>query len=253
MSKAPKPNTTDRQRKKEKRGKTTMLNTIDRRKAYYIVLDTEACNTNVDDMKSSLVYDLGYAIIDKKGNVYKTRNLVIRDIYKDEEELMKTAYYADKLPQYEEELLNGVRTMTTLAKARKLLKSDCEEYNVKAIIAHNAGFDCRALNTTLRYLTGSKVRYFYPYGMALWDSLKMANDTICKQKTYKKFCLANGYMTNHKTPRVKATAEVLYRYITGNNTFIEKHTGLEDVMIEKEIFVKCLAQHKKMRKELFKA
>lgn len=231
-----------------------MLNTTkkDNRKNYYIVLDTEACNTDVDDMRSSLVYDLGYAIVDKQGNVYKTRNLVIKDIYKDEEELMKSAYYASKLPQYEEELEDGTRKMVTLATARNLLKADCEEYNVKAIIAHNAGFDCRALNTTIRYLTGSKVRYFYPYGVELWDSLKMANDTICKQKTYINFCKENGYMTAHKTPKPRATAEILYRYITGNDAFIEKHTGLEDVMIEKEIFAKCIRQHKKMRKELFK-
>lgn len=226
--------------------------TKDNRKNYYIVLDTEACNTDVDDMRSSLVYDLGYAIVDKQGNVYKTRNLVIKDIYKDEEELMKSAYYASKLPQYEEELEDGTRKMVTLATARKFLKADCEEYDIKAIIAHNAGFDCRALNTTVRYLTGSKVRYFYPYGVALWDTLKMASDTICKQKTYIKFCKENGYMTAHKTPRPRATAEILYRYITGNDAFTEKHTGLEDVMIEKEIFAKCIRQHKKMRKELFK-
>lgn len=231
-----------------------MLNTTkkDNRKNYYIVLDTEACNTNTDKrMSSSLVYDLGYAIIDKEGNVYKTRNLVIKDIYRDEEELMKSAYYADKLPQYEEELEDGTRKMVTLYTAKKLLMDDCKEYDVKAIVAHHGDFDCRALNNTVRYLTGSKVRYFYPYGVALWDSEKMAKSTICKQKTYIKFCKENGYMTKHKTPQVRATAEILYRYITGNDTFIEKHTGLEDVMIEKEIFTKCIRQHKKMKKLLY--
>lgn len=224
---------------------------LDKRKSYYIVLDTEACNTNVDDMKSSLVYDLGYAIVDKEANVYLTRNLVIADIYCGEATLMASSYYADKLPRYEEELMNGKRTLATLNMAKNILKKDCEDYNIKAIIAHNAGFDCRALNTTLRYLTGSKYRYFYPYGVELWDSLKMANDTICKQKTYIKYCEENGYMTNHKIPRPRATAEILYRYITGDDTFKEDHTGLEDVMIEKEIFAKCVRQHKKMRKLLY--
>jgi hypothetical protein len=58
-------------------------------------------------------------------------------------------------------------------------------------------------------------------------------------------------MTNHATPRPRATAEILYRYISGEDNFIESHTGLEDVMIEKEIFAKCMAQHKPMRKKLF--
>jgi hypothetical protein len=47
------------------------------------------------------------------------------------------------------------------------------------------------------------------------------------------------------------TAEVLYRFITKDNDFVESHTGLEDVMIEKEILAYCYRQHKKMKKELF--
>ena len=80
----------------------------------------------------------------------------------------------------------------------------------------------------------------------------MAKDTICKQKKYIKFCEENGYMTKHKTPRPQTKAEVVYKYITGNNNFIESHTGLEDVMIEIEIMKKCFKTHKKMRKALFK-
>ena len=223
------------------------------KKNYYIVLDTEACNTNTDkNMTDSLVYDLGYAIVDKKGNVYKTRNLAIKDIYRDEPDLMQSAYYADKLPSYEVDILNGVRDMVTLYTARKMLQEDCEEYNVKAIIAHNGYFDRRALNNTVRYITNSRVKYFYPKGVELWDSQKMAHDTICKQKTYRRWCIENGYMTNHKTPRVKESAEVLYRYISNDDEFVEEHTGLADVMIEKEIFARCMAQHKAMTKNLFK-
>ena len=75
----------------------------------------------------------------------------------------------------------------------------------------------------------------------------MAADTICKQKLYIQFCQENGYMTKHKRPRPQMKAEVIYKYITHNTDFEESHTGLEDVLIEKEIFAKCFAQHKKMR------
>ena len=125
------------------------------------------------------------------------------------------------------------------------------KYETNIVIAHNAGFDNRATNNTQRYLTKSKYRYFFPYGTEIWDTLKMANDTICKQKTYIRWCERNGYMTNHSKPRPRATAEILYRYISGNEDFIESHTGLEDVMIEKEIFAHCMRQHKPMRKKLF--
>jgi hypothetical protein len=50
---------------------------------------------------------------------------------------------------------------------------------------------------------------------------------------------------------VQVKAEVLYRFISGDNDFIESHTGLEDVLIEKEIFAYCVKQKKAMRRNLF--
>jgi hypothetical protein len=47
-------------------------------------------------------------------------------------------------------------------------------------------------------------------------------------------------MTNHSTPRPRKTAEILWRFLTGNNEFEEQHTGWEDVKIESEIFMECL-------------
>jgi hypothetical protein len=74
----------------------------------------------------------------------------------------------------------------------------------------------------------------------------MANDTICKQSNYRRFCEENGYMTNHKTPQVRKTAEILWRFLTNDNDFEESHTGLEDVQIEAQIFAECVRRHKKM-------
>ena len=47
----------------------------------------------------------------------------------------------------------------------------CEKYNVKAIMAHNMRFDYNATQTTQRYLTKSKYRWFLPYGIELWVCL----------------------------------------------------------------------------------
>lgn len=222
---------------------------IDRRKTYYMTIDTETANTRKDDMKDAMTYDLGLAIHDKHGNIYETRSLVIADIYCGEREMMRTAYYAEKLPKYEEALKAGTRQMVGIYTARNIVKELCEKYKVKAIIAHNSRFDYNALNQTIRYVTKSRTRYFLPYGVPVYDSLKMARDTICKQKNYRKFCEQNGYLT----PRgqLKSTAEVLYRYIAGAHDFTEEHQGLDDVLIEVAITAKCFAQHKPMRKLLF--
>lgn len=226
---------------------------IDKRKNYYIVLDVEGQGdaTRKPHADTALIYDIGMAVVDKKGNTYETRSLVIYDTFVLEKDLMKSAYYAKKFPQYYKDLDNGTREMVTIFTAKKELANLCKDYGVKAIMAHNARYDYNGLNDTLRYITKSKLRWFFPYGIEIWDTQKMAHDTICKQKTYIKWCETNGYMTKHKKPRPQEKAEVLYKYISGDNTFIESHTGLEDVMIEKEIFAKCIRQHKPMRKLLF--
>lgn len=218
---------------------------MDKRKSYYLTIDTETANTLEDPM----MYDLGGAIHDRKGNVEETFSFIIYDVFCADRKLFDTAYYAEKRPMYEAQLALGLRKIVSIFTARAYITNLCKKYNVKAIIAHNARFDYRSTNYTLRYVTKSKMRYFLPCGIPLWDTLKMAQDTICKQKTYERFCKKNGYCM--KSGKVRATAEILYKYISGDNDFTEDHTGLEDVLIEKEIFAKCMAQHKKMRKDVW--
>lgn len=226
---------------------------IDRRRTYLIMGDTETCNTRMEngklDMRDVLVYDFGFAVCDKQGRVYEKHSFIIKEIFFGMKDLMKTSYYADKLPQYYEEIRNGKRKVVSLYEARQILANVMKEYNTNIFVAHNARFDDNALKVTERYTTKSKYRYFLPFGTEVWDTMKMASDTICKQKTYKKFCEENGYLT--KKGQVRKTAEILYRYITKNNDFTESHTGLEDVMIEKEILAHCFRQHKAMRKKLY--
>lgn len=219
---------------------------IDRRKNYYLTIDTETAN-GLDD---PIVYDIGGAVHDKKGNVLETFSFIIYETFVELKDLMQTAYYAEKIPQYEKDLKAGVHKIVRYATARNHIKDLCEKYNIKAIIAHNARFDYRATTTTQRYLTASKYRYFLPYGVEVWDTLKMVQSTVAKQKSYLQWCKENGFMVNLTRPRM--TAEVLYRYLIGDTEYIESHTGLRDVLIEKEIFAWCMRQHKKMNKKLWK-
>lgn len=218
---------------------------IDKRKSYYLTIDTETAN-GLDD---ALVYDIGGAIHDKKGNVLESFSFIIYEVFVGMKDLMKSAYYANKIPMYEDDLRAGTRKMVQYLTAKKHIAELCKKYNVRAIIAHNARFDYRATNTTQRYLTCSKYRYFLPYGIEVWDTLKMVKSTVAKQKSYLRWCEENGFMVNANRPRM--TAEILYKYMTGNIEYAECHTGLEDVLIEKEIFVWCMRQHKKTEKKLW--
>jgi hypothetical protein len=219
---------------------------IDRRKKYIAVVDTETANS----IEDALVYDIGWAIVDKRGNVYLTRSYLISDIFCEERDLMQTAYYAEKIPMYLADVREGKRKIISFRMARQIFISDCKRYNCNTACAHNARFDNNALNTTQRFLTGSKYRYFFPYGMEIWDTMKMAQDLICPMPTYKRFCEAHeGFTLKNGNPR--KTAEILYKFIIKNPEFTEAHTGLEDVLIEKEILAYCIKQHKKMRKGLW--
>ena len=215
-------------------------------KKYYLVIDTET-----KGIDNPLIYDIGGAIIDRYGNVYHTFSFVIKEMWHDNWELLKTAYFANKLPNYLKELLEEKRELITYRQAKEYIAKLCEQYNVKAIMAHNAIFDYKATRHTQKFLTDGKYSTFLPYGIEIWDTMKMAQDVIATKKSYIKFCEENGYMTQHSIPRVQVKAEVLYRYISGNNDFIESHTGLEDVLIEKEIFAYCVKQKKAMRRALF--
>ena len=201
----------------------------------FMVFDTETTN----DIDCPLTYDLGFAVIDKFGKIYEQHSFVVADIFLDKE-LMQSAFFADKIPMYWEQIKNGTRTLTSFYNIRKALVSVMEKYNTKIVIAHNARFDYISTATTQRYLTKSKYRYFFPYGTEIWDTLKMAREVLKADEEYENFCYENNYLTKRGCRRY--TAEILYRFFTNDNDFVESHTGLEDVMIEKVIFTECLAR-----------
>lgn len=225
----------------------------DKRIKYMLVIDTETCPLDKESEAvtptNMFVYDVGWAVVDKRGKVYRARSFVNADIFLDEKELMKSSYYAKKIPRYWEDIKSGDRILTTFFNIKRTLWEDIAEYNITEVYAHNMRFDYGTLNNTQRWLTKSKYRSFFPKEVIICDTLKMARDVIGKMPTYRTFCQENGYLT--KRNQLRFTAEILYRYISGNNDFVESHTGLEDVMIEKEILAYCYKQHKKMRKKLW--
>lgn len=222
---------------------------------FIIGIDTETSNSLISDenkldLSQSLVYDVGWSVLDKKGRPFLKRSYVVAEIFLDKE-LMQSAYYKDKIPQYWEEIKQGKRQLKKFKNIWYQFLEDRRKYNVKHVFAHNAYFDWKSLNNTIRFLSGSKYRYFFPYKIEMWDTLKMSRDVLGNDFQYSKFCEENNYLTKHRTPQNRMTAEVIYRYISGNNDFEEKHTGLEDVEIETEIFKYCIKRKKDCRKALW--
>ena len=209
---------------------------IDKRKKYYLALDTETTNS----LEDPLVYDLGYAIIDKHGTIYKTESFIVSDIFF-QDDLMASAYYAKKLPLYYKDIKVGSRKVVSLYEARRQLKEDITTYSVQAVLAYNMAFDYLSTNTTQRYTTKSKYRYFIPYGVPIWCIWNMACNTICNSKKYVEWCLTVGEVS--EKGNIKTSAETVYKYLLLDENFTESHTALEDVMIEAEIFATCVKRY----------
>lgn len=211
-----------------------------RKNERFIVIDTETANT----IEKPLTYDVGFYVMNRKGEVFEEKSLVVYDIYAKEKELMKTAYYAEKLPKYEEQLKTGERKMVTFFTIKKMIRDLMEKHNTNTVYAYNMSFDKRALNSTEKYLTDGKYKWFFPKGTDFRCIWNMACQVLLARASYIKFALENGYVS--EADNILTNAECCYRYITNDTEFEEEHQGLDDVRIEAEILKACFAQHKKM-------
>lgn len=211
----------------------------------FMVIDTETANNtdeNGRDTGTPLAYDIGYIIADKHGHIYRKRSFVITDVFEGEADLMQSAYYGWKVPQYIESINKGERRPVNLTLARWIVAQDMKEFNVSDVYAYNALFDLNSCNRTLRYITKSKYRYFFPYGTKIHCIWSMACQVLFTQKSYKTAAIANNWIS--PAGNFQTSAEVAYRYINNEPKFEEEHKGLDDVMIEYEILLRCFRQHK---------
>lgn len=231
---------------------------------------TEAQRKNIAIAKP-LIYDLGWQIIDRKGRVYARKSYLINEIF-NTPTIFNTAYYADKRPAYLEKLSRGEIILTDWATATADMVADMAE--VAAVGAYNAMFDYKkALPFTELYM---KMLYSTVPGelntwMANQETIchELAMGTRrdnpnrqefepaifrFRQKSYPLFCLwgmscaellncdeYRSLCVEHewKTESgkyFKTSAETTFRFISGNNEFIEAHTAVEDAIIESAMF-----------------
>ena len=90
----------------------------------FMVFDTETTN----DIDCPIMYDFGFAVIDRKGKVYQKGSFVVADVFLDKE-LMESAYFAEKIPMYWEQIKSGQRELKRLANIRKIVLDTMKEFN----------------------------------------------------------------------------------------------------------------------------
>ena len=219
---------------------------VDKRKKYLMVLDVETTNNQMNSkFNDGLVYDIGFVICDKEGKIYAKRSFAIKDIF-DWKELMSTAYYKNKLPKYYEKLNKKQMEKVTIWEARKRIYKAMKYFNITEVYAYNANFDYTTLNNTVRYLSGSACRWFFPFGTKICDIWNIACQVLGTQKTFQWENIRN------KNNNLITNAERMFGYCEQID-FEEEHTGLADAIVESQILARCFKTHKSINKNINRA
>lgn len=212
--------------------------------SFAIVLDTETAPTPACkgcDATQMRVYDLGWIVMDTaSGDVVETFNALVRETWNDNT-LMRSAYYAAKLPWYRELVTRGVLPVMGVRDVRRALADACEEWNVNGIWAWNVRFDYQTLNATIADFSNGFVPYFMPKGVKCYDVMSVAAMSVCDTKKYRAWCEQSGNVTPKGKPRT--TAEAVHRYLSGDADFTESHTALDDARIEAATLAACYKRH----------
>lgn len=257
------------------------------KKLYYLTLDTETAtlpfvNEIALDSKAKqtisiskpLVYDIGWTISDRNGNIIKRENYLIQETFF-VPNIFNTAYYKDKRPQYMKLYSEGKIKAATWNEVIDILLTDLETVNF--VTAYNACFDFKkAIPFTEKY-----IYYLYSENYNKWEEYQkrrcidilengnhaknenylvpvfelrgneyplidiwaLACDRLLNTNKYRKYCCDNNFFTDSKK-FFKTSAEVSYRYLMKDNEFIESHTALSDAEIETFILAKALKRGK---------
>lgn len=221
---------------------------IDRRKRYYLVVDTETTMVS----NRAVAFDIAWAISDKMGNIYSIRNYLVEPVMLDKI-AMNSQYCKNKLPRYRKMWKDKEIEMKGIDFILKAMKLDIEQYFIFDIVAYNMEFDIDAivnigkiyhqvpLNSNSELFLSNQLNFHGSF-KCLW---KMACQTIFQQITFKKEVVTKRDGLTKKG-NISTRFQIAYRYIKGNWEYVEGHTAKSDVIDEVELLSKCLDQHKKI-------
>ena len=219
-----------------------------------------------------LIYDIGWQIIDRMGNVYDKKQFLVAEIFS-VPSVFNTAYYKEKRPLYLEMIRCKEISVLPWDAIAEELKADIEK--VDFVGAFNSMFDfIKAIPFTELYIKKlysedfyewEKVQYkmcskiaterynrdkrkpakdtdifhFRDIERPLFDIWGMCCESLLNRDAYRKLCL-DLEMISDSGDFFKTSAEASFRYLAQKYDFIEAHTALADVEIESYILSKIL-------------
>ena len=208
-------------------------------KEKFIVLDVEG-------MSGLIPYNVGYIIADRYEKIYKERSFalpeniyinIVRSANLNQAVEMTAGNVTDILQDFKNPFFKRKYRCVGNEELKKRLIRDIKKYNIKKVYAYNVAFD----KASLKNLFGND---FEKLEVEFIDIIPIILRTKLLTKKYCQFCIDNGYVT--EKGNIMTKAEIVYRYLFNDLTFLEEHTGLADVKIEYQILLKAFKTHKKI-------
>jgi hypothetical protein len=203
------------------------------KKRLYCLIDTETTKHN------GLVFDMAYELMDKNGQTYELESFLFKDVL-----AIEDPFYKEKIAEYWNLCYKQkVKPLSTKA-VRRIFNKQMASYQNKGyeivMTAFNAAFDIRVLGETSRDKIGKA-----------WLEKDVATKGI------KLFDLWHGWVMGcpknygvtaamSEKGNIKTSAEEVFRYISHNPQFEEKHVAHSDIKIEKIILMDILKRKKKL-------
>lgn len=257
------------------------------KRKYYLTLDTETATLpfanqiakNATEKQriaiaKPLVYDIGWVITNRKGEIVKQENYLVQETFF-VPQVFNTAYYKEKRPIYMELYKQGKIKRATWDEIIDVLLFDLRAVDIA--LAYNATFDFKkAIPFTERYIKNlytdkytaweakqykkclaiasgnndsENPDFLRPYfelrgeQFPIADLWAIACERLINIDKYRNYCLESGLLTN-SAQYFKTSAETSYQYLGHQHDFEEAHTALEDALIEAQLAAKALRKGK---------
>lgn len=198
--------------------------------ANHLIIDTETTG-----LTKPFCYDVGYKIIDDNGQQILRKHFVVEQIWHNLP-LFESAYYKEKRQQYVQLMRKHEAIMDKWGYIMRTLHRDIKQNNVIDAYAYNSDFDDGVFTFNCDWFKCNNPLENIP----IYDIWGYACRYITYKPEYKLFCEMNELFTD--TGNYKQSAEAVYRFIVGDNDFIEEHMGVYDVDIETEILLYCITE-----------
>lgn len=198
---------------------------------------------DVEGMSTARPYNIGFLIADKHGNILQEKNFAILScIWENLEHCFSAKEMThDNIKEILVDIDSENRKYNYLGikEAKKEILSTILEFKVKEIWAYNCAFDKGALSRLFGddFSTICELVTFY-------DIIPAILFTKLLTKKYVKFCQQNGFVT--EKGNIQTKAEIVYKYLTNDISFVEEHTGLADCKIEYNILLAAIKTKKKI-------